>query len=95
MLPAQNEKKSVVAEIIFRTLRNKIYKYMAEIFTTVYIHKLDVIVNKYNKVIDAKSSANIDFDVENNNKDPKFKVDDHVGISKYNGIFVKFYKQSW
>ena len=32
-----------------------------------------------------------DFDVENNDKDPKFKVGDHVRISKYKNIFAKGY----
>ena len=29
----------------------------------------------------------IDFGIENNEKDPKFKVGDHVRISKYKNIF--------
>ena len=29
-----------------------------------------------------KSSTYFDFGIENNGKDPKFKVDDHVRISK-------------
>ena len=29
-----------------------------------------------------KSNTYIDFAIENNNKDPKFEVDDHVRISK-------------
>ena len=52
-----------------------------------YFDKLDI-VNKYNtyhraikmKPTDIKSSTYIDFDVEHNDKDPKFKVDDHVRI---------------
>ena len=32
------------------------------------------------KPIDVKSNTNIDLDVENNEKDPKFKVVDHVTI---------------
>ena len=43
------------------------------------------------KPIDVKSSAYIDFGVENNDKDHKFKVDDHVRISKYKNIFAKSY----
>ena len=33
----------------------------------------------------------IDFDTENNDKDPKFEVGDHVRISKYKKIFAKRY----
>ena len=40
------------------------------------------------KPIDVNSSTFIDFGVENNDGDPKFKVDDHVKISKYNNIFI-------
>ena len=36
---------------------------------------------------DVKISIYIDLDVENNDKDPKFKVEDHVRISKHKNIF--------
>ena len=39
------------------------------------------------KLIVVNSGTYIHFDVENNNKDPKFKVGDHVGISKNKNIF--------
>ena len=57
-----------------------------------YIDKLDEIVNKYNNVyyrtikmepVDVNPSMYIDFNKENNKEGPKFKVDDHVRISKY------------
>ena len=37
----------------------------------------------------------IDFEEEINNKDPKFKVGDHVRISKYKNIFAKGYMPNW
>ena len=43
------------------------------------------------KPIDVKSSTYIDFDNNNNKEDPKFKVGDHVRISKYKNIFTKGY----
>ena len=43
------------------------------------------------KSIDVKLSPSIDFFIENNDKDPKFKVCDHVRISKYKNIFAKVY----
>ena len=46
-----NEGKSVVAERFFRTLKNKIYKYMTTISKNVYINKLDDIVGDYNNTI--------------------------------------------
>ena len=36
------------AERFIRTLKNKIYKYLTSISKSVYIDKLDDIVNKYN-----------------------------------------------
>ena len=46
-----NEGKSFVAERFIRTLKNKIYKYVTLISKSVYIDKLDDIVNKYNNLI--------------------------------------------
>ena len=43
------------------------------------------------KSIDVKLSTFIDFNVKSNDKDPKFKVGYHVGISKYKNIFAKSY----
>ena len=57
----------------------------------VYIDKLNDIVNKYNnanhstikmKVADVNSSKFVDFDIENNDNDPKFQFDDYVRVSK-------------
>ena len=36
-----------------------------------------------------------DFGKEVNDKDPKFKVGDHVRISKYENIFAKDYTPGW
>ena len=41
------------------------------------------------RAVDVKSSTYIDFNKENNKKDPNFKVCDHIRISKYNDIFAK------
>ena len=45
--------------------------------------------------VDVKSSANIDFSNENNEKDPKFEVAEHVRISKHKNIFAKCYVPNW
>ena len=98
------EGKSVVAERFIRTLKNKIYKHMASISKNMYIDKLDDIVNEYNnayhttikmKPIDVKDNTYINIDKEVNDKDPKFKVGDHVRISKYKNIFAKGYAPNW
>ena len=43
------------------------------------------------KPADVKDNTYIDFEKEINNKDPKFKIGDHVRISKYKNIFAKEY----
>ena len=70
----------------------------------VYIDKLDDIVNKYNntyhrtvkmKPVDVKYNTYINFRKEVNDKDPKFRVVDHVRISKYKNIFANRCTQNW
>ena len=99
-----NGGNSVAAQRFIRTLKTKIYKYMTSISKNVYIDKLDDIVNEYNntyhrtikmKPVDVKDNTYIDFKKEVNDKDPKFKVGDHVRISKYKNIFVKGYTPNW
>ena len=104
MYSTHNEGKSVVAERFIRTIKNKIYKYMTIISKNVYIDKLDDIVRKYNnkkhrtiemKPIDVKGNTYIDFGKEVNDNDRKFKVGDHVRISKYKSIFERGYTPNW
>ena len=104
MYSIHNEGESVVAERFIRTLKIKIYKYMTSISKNVYIDKLNDIVNEYNntyhrtikmKPVDVKDNTYIDFKKEVNDKDPKFKVGDHVRISKYKNIFAKGYTPNW
>ena len=47
------------------------------------------------KSVDVKSSSYIDFNRENNKKDPKFKVGDDIRISKYENIFTKGHVSNW
>ena len=77
---------------------------MTSISKNVYINKLDDIVNENNntyhrtikmKPIDVKDNTYINIDKEVNDKDPKFKVGDHVRISKYKNIFAKGYTPNW
>ena len=67
------------------------------------------IVNKYNNTIhktikmkpigvtdDSYSEYSEDFNKKDfNKKDPKFKVGDHVRISKYKNIFASGYTPNW
>ena len=104
MYLTHNEGKSVVAERFIRTIKNKIYKHMTSTSKNVYIDKLDDTVNEYNntmyrttkmKPIDVKDNTYIDFGKEVIDNDPKFKVGDHVRISKYKNIFAKGYTPNW
>ena len=47
------------------------------------------------KSVDVKINTYIDSDKDFNDKDPKFKVADHVRISKYKNIFTKGYTPNW
>ena len=47
------------------------------------------------KPVDVKDNTYIDFKKEINDKNPKFKVGDHVTISKYKNIFAKEYMPNW
>ena len=47
------------------------------------------------KPIDVKDNTYIDFSKEVNDNDPKFKVGDHVRISKYKNNFAKGYTPKW
>ena len=99
-----NERKLVIAERFIKTLKNKIYKYMTSVSKNVYIDKLDDTVNEYNNIyhrtikmkpVDVEDNTYVDFEKEVNDKDPTFKVGDHVRIFKYKNIFAKGYTPNW
>ena len=104
MYSIHNEEKSVVAERFIRTLKNKIFKRMTAISKNVYFDVLDDIVNKYNntvhrtikmKPIEVTDDSYAEYNEDSNKKDPKFKVGDHVRISKYKNIVGKGYTPNW
>ena len=99
-----NGVKSVVAERFIRNLKNRIFKHMTAISRNVYFNVLDDIVNKYNntidktikmKPIDVTDDSYSEYNEDFNKKDPKFKVGDHVRISKYKNIFARGYTPNW
>ena len=47
------------------------------------------------KPTDVTSNSYAEYNEYSNKKDPKFKVGDHVRISKYKNIFVKGYIPNW
>ena len=47
------------------------------------------------KLFDINPSMCIDFNKENNKEGPKFKVGNHIRITKYRTIFAKGYVPNW
>ena len=47
------------------------------------------------KPIDVTEGSYAEYNEDSYKKDPKFKVDDHIRISKYKNIFVKEYAPNW
>ena len=104
MYSTYNEGKSVVTEKFIRTLKNQGFKHMTAISKNIYSDVLDDIVNKYNNIVyrtiktrptDVTSDFYAEYNEYFNEKDPKFKVGNHVEISKYKNIFAKGYTQNW
>ena len=97
MYSTYNEGKSVVAERFIRNLKNKVYKHMTAISKNVYFDVLNDIVdecsNTYYKTIkmmpiDVGDDSFAEYN-ESNEKDPKFKVADHVRISSTKIFLLK------
>ena len=70
----------------------------------VYVNVLNDIVDKYNstyhktikmKPIDVKSDSFAEYNEESNEKDPIFKIGDHVRLLKYKNVFSKGYTANW
>ena len=51
MYSTYNERKSVVAESLIRTLKNKIFRHMTAVSKKIYFDVLEDIVNKYNNTV--------------------------------------------
>ena len=73
---------------------------MTAVSRNLYFDVLDDFVDKYNnpyhriikmKPVDVKSDSYAKYNVESNDKDPKFKIGGNVRISKYKNIFAKGY----
>ena len=65
---------------------------------------LDDVVDKYNntyqnivkmKSTDVKSNYYTEYNVDSNDKDPKFRIGDHVRISKYKNSFAEEWAPNW
>ena len=104
MYSKNNEGKSVVSERFIKTLKLKFIKNLTAVGKNVYFNVLDDIVDKYNntyhssikmKLKDVTDDSFVECNEGSNKKDPKFKIGDHVRISKYTNIFAKGYAPNW
>ena len=97
------QRKSFLAERVIRTLRSKIYNHKTATSKNVCTKRLDERFDEYNntyktikmKPVHVTSCRYIAYGVEHHGKDPKFKVHNHVKISKYKNLFAKGYTPSW
>ena len=104
MYSVYNEEKSVIAERFIRAFKNNIFKHMAAVSKNDYFDVSDDIVNKYNNTVhrsikmkptDVTSHSYTKYNGGSNITKPKFKVGDHVRISKYENTLAKGYTQNW
>ena len=98
MYSTYNEGKSLVAERIIRTLKNKLYKHMTATDKNVYYDVLDNNTKHSTikmKPIDVKGNNKQVYIDEHNEKDSRFKVGDRGRISKFKNIFAKVYTPNW
>ena len=79
-------------------------KHMTAISKNIYFDVLGDILHKYNikvhrtiriKPIDITDDSYAEYNKNFNEKDPKFKVSNHVRISKYKNSFAKGYAPHW
>ena len=91
MYSIHNKEKFVVAERIIWTLKSNIYNHVAAVSKNMYIDKLDEVVKKFKnryhrtikmKPVDSRSDTYIEYGVEHNDQDLKFKVSNFVRMSK-------------
>ena len=77
---------------------------MSSVSKSVYFDVLDDIVNKYNntfhitikmKPVNVNSDSYLQYNVDSNKKYLKFKIGDHVRISKYKKKFAKGHVPNW
>ena len=85
-------------------MKNKIFRHITVVSKNVCFSALHDVVDKYNntfhrtikmKLIDVTSDLYTEYNEDSNEKDPKFKFDDHARIWKYKNIFAKGYTRNW
>ena len=106
MYSTHNKENFVIARRFIRALKNKIYKYITLVLKmsilknwTIQLTNTAINIKMHTtdkmRPVDAKPNTYIDFRVDNNDKDPKFKTCDQERISKDKRIFVKITLQNW
>ena len=98
MYLTHNEGKSLVDKRYIKTLKYKIYKHMTAASKNVYFCVFDDIVDKYIeqlKVYWFKFGSHVEYSVDSNAKNAKYKIGDCVKISKYKNIVAEGYTPSW
>ena len=78
--------------------KKKNFKHMTAVSKNVYTDKLDYIINEYNNTYHRTTNMKPIEDnryTDYNDKDPKFKVGDHVRKSKCKNIFAKGFIPNW
>ena len=77
---------------------------MTTVGKNVYLNFLDGIVRKYDNTVhnsikmkpkDVTNDSFVEYVEESNKRHPKFKVGDHVRLSKYKNVFAKGYTPNW
>ena len=107
---SNNDTKAAIVERFNRTLRSKLWRYFTASKDQRYIKVLPHIMESYNNKIHSTTGiapAKVNsYNAENvwrkmyrfankNYKTPKYKLGDHVRISKAKGTFEKGYKTNW
>ena len=79
-----NQKTAVAKNVYFDVLADIVDKSNNTVHRNIKMRPIDVTPDSY-----------AEYNEDSNEKDPKFKVGDHVIISKYRNIFAKGYSQMW
>ena len=79
-----NQKTAVAKNVYFDVLADIVDKSNNTVYTNIKMRPIDVTPDSY-----------AEYNEDSNEKDPKFKVGNHVRISKYRNIFAKGYIQIW
>ena len=59
------------------------------------INTITKFIELLKKPIDVTNDSYVEYNEDSNKKSPKFKVNDHVRISKYKNVFAKGYVSNW